>query len=248
MKKLLVLALLLLFTTGTFAQDADPNASNTVVVISNSTKLSDQADVFSVFDQYERPFWNSLVSQGDLLGFGHMSHSWGDEYNHNVYFVAEDKSAFFDAWDRYSTELDVPEDVLNETQRKILKHKDNIYIHTAFYGNGELTSGTVMLNQNRVSFADQGTWVSLFREYAFPILKEMVDEGKLNSFGLLLHEWGDEWNTNYYFQADDELQFHEAWSEYISTLSSEHPDVIEQLVDMTMAHKDNLLYERVPQQ
>ena len=40
-----------------------------------------------------------------------------------------------------------------------------------------------MVNQNRVSFADQGTWVSLFREYAFPILKEMVDEGKLNSFG-----------------------------------------------------------------
>ena len=119
------------------AQEADPTVSNTVVFIQNSTLLIDQAAVFSAFDQYERPVWNTLVEEGKIMGYGHLTHTWGDEFNHNVYFVAENKSAFFEAWDTFFNELNISTEELNEVQSKIKKHKDNIYIHTAFYGNGE---------------------------------------------------------------------------------------------------------------
>lgn len=172
----------------------------------------------------------------------------GDVFNHNVYYVAENKTAFFEAWSKFFSELDLDNELMQETQRKINKHKDNIYVHTAFYGNGVVSPGTVMINQNRVNFADQGEWVSLFREYAYPILKAMVDEGKMNRFGLLLHEWGDEWNVNYYIHTDNQEQFHESWGEYIARFQTDHPDVLRRIVDLTIDHKDNLLYERIPQQ
>jgi len=248
MKKLLILFISVVCTIDGFAQDADPSQTNTVVYIQNSTRLADQADVFSVFDEYERPILNRLVEEGALLGYGQMSHSWGDVFNHNVYYVAENKTAFFEAWSKFFSELDLDNELMQETQRKINKHKDNIYVHTAFYGNGVVSPGTVMINQNRVNFADQGEWVSLFREYAYPILKAMVDEGKMNRFGLLLHEWGDEWNVNYYIHTDNQEQFHESWGEYIARFQTDHPDVLRRIVDLTIDHKDNLLYERIPQQ
>ena len=229
------------------AQEADPTLSNTVVFIQNSTSLVDQSKVFSAFDKNERPIWNKLVDEGEILGFGHLTHSWGDEFNHNAYFVADNKISFFKAWDRFFSELDIPTQEMNEIQSMIKKHKDNIYIHTAFYSNGENLPGAVMLNQNRVNFSDQGEWVSIFREFGFPILKELVDEGKLNRFGLLLHEWGDDWNVNYYFHNDDQDQFNQTWSEYFSIMSEKHPEQLNRLIELTVDHKDNLFFERVPQ-
>jgi len=92
---LLIVSLFLVFNIeNTYAQEADPTVSNTVVFIQNSTLLIDQAAVFSAFDQYERPVWNTLVEEGKIMGYGHLTHTWGDEFNHNVYFVAELKVLF----------------------------------------------------------------------------------------------------------------------------------------------------------
>lgn len=244
---LIVCLLLVVNIHNAHAQEADPTVSNTVVFIQNSTLLIDQAAVFSAFDQYERPVWNTLVEEGKIMGYGHLTHTWGDEFNHNAYFVAESKSAFFEAWDTFFNELEISTEELAEIQSKIKKHKDNIYVHTAFYGNGENVAGAVMLNQNRVNFSDQSEWVSIFREYAFPILKNFVDQGKLNRFGLLLHEWGDDWNVNYYFHTDDQAQFNATWAEYIAELRQKHPEQLTRLIELTQDHKDNLYFERIPQ-
>lgn len=250
MKKILLLVMAVVFTQPlAYTQPTDPNYSDTFVLFENSTRLSDQATVFRAFDKYDRVIFNKLVDEGAILGFGHMTHVWGDEYNHNVYVVAENKQTFFTAIDRYASELYemVGSEEIADLQAKVLKHKDNIYTHTAYYYN-EAARGRniVMRNLNNVSFANQAEWVRLFREYCYPILKEMVDAGTINAFGLLLHDFGDEWNTNYYILANDLPSFNSAWGEFISTLNERHPNVLPQLVDMTDAHKDNLLNQRVP--
>ena len=63
-------------------QVADSTLTNTVVFIQNSTSLADQASVFSTFNQYERPIWDKLTEEGEILGYGHLTHYWGDEFNH----------------------------------------------------------------------------------------------------------------------------------------------------------------------
>ena len=228
-------------------QVADSTLTNTVVFIQNSTSLADQASVFSNFDQYQRPIWDKLTEEGEILGYGHLTHYWGDEFNHNVYFAADNKISFFKAWDRFFSELDIPTQEMNEIQSMIKKHKDNIYIHTAFYSNGENLPGAVMLNQNRVNLSDQGEWVSIFREFSFPILKKMVDDGKLNRFGLMIHEWGDDWNVNVYFHNNDLEQFNQSWGEYFSVFSEKHPEQLNRVIELTVDHKDNLFLELVPE-
>ena len=229
------------------AQEADSTLTNTVVFTQNSTSLADQASVFSTFDQYARPIWDKLTEEGDILGYGHLTHYWGDEFNHNVYYVVEDKISFFNALDKFYSEAENSIEHLNEIESKIRKHKDNIYIHTAFYSNGENKPGTVMFNQNRVNNLNREEYVSIFREFSFPILKKMVDEGKLNRFGLMIHEWGDDWNVNYYFHNDDLEQFNQTWWEYFSVFSEKHPEQLNRLIELTVDHKDNLFREFVPE-
>lgn len=125
---LIVSLLLALNIDNSYAQEADPTVSNTVVFIQNSTLLIDQAAVFSAFDQYERPVWNSLVKDGKIMGYGHLTHSWGDDWNVNYYFHTDDQAQFNATWSEYFAELRQKHP---EQLRRLIEltqdHKDNLY-------------------------------------------------------------------------------------------------------------------------
>ena len=73
-----------------------------------------------------------------------------------------------------------------------------------------------------------------------PILIELVDEGMLYSFGSFNHNWGDEWNVNYWYTAKDMASFDKFWDEYVRRVNTRHPGAWAETVKYFHAHKDNI--------
>ena len=77
----------------------------------------------------------------------------------------------------------------------------------------------------------------IINEKFAPILNNLVDEGKLESWGLFNHTWGDEWNMNVWYVAKDMMAFEIFWDEYIKRISA---DAWKELRGYILEHKDNI--------
>jgi hypothetical protein len=69
---------------------------------------------------------------------------------------------------------------------------------------------------NMVTMSDVGKVNKLVDSVFTPILKELVDEGMIYSFGQFNHSWGDEWNVNFWYTAKDMTSFDKFWDEYVT--------------------------------
>ena len=98
----------------------------------------------------------------------------------------------------------------------------------------------LVVSQNMVSMSDVGKVNKLGDSIFVPILKELVDEGLLYSFGNFNHSWGDEWNVNYWYTAKDIASFDKFWDEYVSRVNKRHPGAFGSVVKYFQAHKDNI--------
>jgi len=94
---------------------------------------------------------------------------------------------------------------------------------------------------------DQGRAVALLNE-GRPVIDQMVDEGKFLSYGILAHNWGDEWNVVDFFTFDGLDTFFANFGEMIGRLNaaddgddSDGPSFGEVCTE----HKDNI-YAVVP--
>lgn len=73
-----------------------------------------------------------------------------------------------------------------------------------------------------------------------PVLKQLVDEGFLISWGQFTHLWGDEWNFNIYYIAKDMAAFDKFWEEYVTRVNKKFPDAFANTTKYFQAHKDNI--------
>lgn len=78
-----------------------------------------------------------------------------------------------------------------------------------------------------------------------PILNELVQKGKLLNWGILEHSWGDEWNWNMYYVANDIPTFLESFNSMMSKTMDADPKFIEQYWDRCFEHKDAMYNETV---
>jgi hypothetical protein len=76
---------------------------------------------------------------------------------------------------------------------------------------------------NMVSMSDVGKVNKMVDSVFTPILKELVDEGMIYSFGQFNHSWGDEWNVNFWYTAKDMTSFDKFWDEYVTRVRERHP-------------------------
>jgi len=98
----------------------------------------------------------------------------------------------------------------------------------------------LIVSFNMVPMSDVGKVNKISDSIFVPILKELVDEGKLYSFGSFNHSWGDEWNVNYWYTAKDMASFDKFWDEYVSRVRERHPNAFGSIVKYFQAHKDNI--------
>lgn len=74
-----------------------------------------------------------------------------------------------------------------------------------------------------------------------PIEQELVNEGKLVGSGMFFHNWGDQWNVNWYRLGQNNAAVFAALEEMGSRMESRHPDAPNLLQSCT-AHKDNIYW------
>jgi len=85
---------------------------------------------------------------------------------------------------------------------------------------------TVVFSQNKCHFNNVEDMNKFWKEQATPILNDLVKQEKLIDWGVLTHAWGDEWNWNVYYVAENQNKFNEAWGELIKRLIENNPDAI----------------------
>jgi hypothetical protein len=106
----------------------------------------------------------------------------------------------------------------------------------------------LIVSFNQVSMGDVGKVNKITDSVFVPILKELVDEGFIYSFGFFGHAWGDEWNSNIWYTIKDMTSFEKFWDEYVSRIGKRHPDFVVEVtygawaetVKYFHAHKDNI--------
>jgi len=102
--------------------------------------------------------------------------------------------------------------------------------------------GTLVFSQNMVEMKDMGKVNKIIDSLTAPIWEEIMNEGLLFGWGQLNHEWGDEWNCNFYYIAKDKESFFAAWNEFVKRMGERHPDAWKKLIPSFKAHKDNIYY------
>jgi len=93
---------------------------------------------------------------------------------------------------------------------------------------------------NMVAMSDVGKVNKMVDSIFTPILKELVDEKMIYSFGQFNHNWGDEWNVNFWYTAKDMASFDKFWGEYVKRVRERHPDAFGGVTKYFQAHKDNI--------
>ncbi len=91
----------------------------------------------------------------------------------------------------------------------------------------------------------QGQAVALMQE-GRPVIDEMVSEGKFIGYGILTHNWGDEWNVVDFFTVDGLDSFFASFAEMTERLDAASSDGQEEEDDgpsfgeICTEHKDNI--------
>ena len=124
------LALSLLFVSRWASAQETQKSPKPGFFVFSQNKVSDDNTVKlnAVFDSLSAPILNELVKEGKLLGWGQLTHAWGDEWNYNWYFVTENHRAFLDFWSEYINRLNKRFPGWPDKIRGLLtEHKDNMY-------------------------------------------------------------------------------------------------------------------------
>ncbi len=98
----------------------------------------------------------------------------------------------------------------------------------------------LIVSFNMVSMANVAKVNKMVDSVFAPVLRELVDEGMIYSFGNFTHNWGDEWNVNTWYTAKDMASFDKFWDEYVSRIGKRHPGAWAETVKYFQAHKDNI--------
>jgi hypothetical protein len=102
----------------------------------------------------------------------------------------------------------------------------------------------LIVSFNMVSMSDVGKVNKMADSVFVPILKELVDEKFIFSFGFFGHAWGDEWNSNVWYTAKDMTSFDKFWDEYVTRVNKRHPGAFASTTKYFQAHKDNIYVVR----
>ena len=98
---------------------------------------------------------------------------------------------------------------------------------------------TIVLSSWKCDWTKLGTIAQSNDSLRTPIAQELVNEGKLINYGMLTHDFADEWNVVTYRTAADKTAFFEAAAELNRRFTERHPDA-PSLTDYCTEHKDNI--------
>ena len=135
MRKIIQIILVMVFSLTVTAQDV------TVVFSQNKCKMNKLSDLQKMMEENGAVILNDLVEQEKLIDWGVLTHAWGDEYNWNVYYVAESHAKFLEAWDEFIKRVGENDPEFGDKLWEICwEHKDSIYTQIMGYGQSQASS------------------------------------------------------------------------------------------------------------
>jgi hypothetical protein len=99
----------------------------------------------------------------------------------------------------------------------------------------------LFISQWRCPPSDMSTIAQYYDSLMVPIEQELVNEGLLYGSGMFFHQWGDEWNVNWYRTGIDRDAIFDAIEEVGRRFEERHGDVDNPLAACS-AHKDNIYW------
>jgi hypothetical protein len=100
--------------------------------------------------------------------------------------------------------------------------------------------GAVVVSYNKCAVDAVGRVDSTAALAFYPVLDELVREGRLLGWGVLTHAWGDEWNYIIYYTATNAAAFHSAYDEAIRRVRQRRPTFMTDFAPHCTDHKDNI--------
>ena len=121
----IILAAFLFLGESNFAQSDDQPL---LVVSFQKIKMGEVQNATKTINEKFAPILNGLVDDGMLESWGLFNHTWGDEWNMNIWYVVKDMAAFDKFWEEYMKRISEQQPTAwAELRGYIMEHKDNIY-------------------------------------------------------------------------------------------------------------------------
>lgn len=124
--------------------------SPTIVFSQNKCDYGKLDDLRKKSKEVMAPILNDLVQKGTLLNWGILEHSWGDEWNWNIYYAAKDIPTFLEAFDSFVSEGQKKDpQFISDLWSVCFEHKDAMYQESLGYnssGSGPLVKSMTMFN------------------------------------------------------------------------------------------------------
>ncbi len=105
-----------------------PAPPGVFVLSQNRCAYGTLSQLNALVDTTVAPVLNELVAEGRLHGWGLLEHSWGDEWNWNLFYTATSHRAFLDAFDEFARRVSQRHPTAFERLVSYCTdHRDNIY-------------------------------------------------------------------------------------------------------------------------
>jgi len=98
----------------------------------------------------------------------------------------------------------------------------------------------LLISQNQVSFFAIGKVNKNGDSIFVPVLMKLVNDGYIYRSGHLNHNWGDEWNVNYWYTAKNMASFEKFRDDFIKLVMRRYPVAFASIVNYNRAHKNSI--------
>ena len=123
-----IFAFLFIFILAAGSSQAQESEQPLLVVSFQKVKMADVGAMNKMINENFAPILNGMVDDKMLLSWGLFNHTWGDEWNVNVWYTVKDMASFDKFWDEYMKRINEKQpDAWKEMRGYIMEHKDNIY-------------------------------------------------------------------------------------------------------------------------
>ena len=238
-KKLLTLLSIGLLPFAVCAQDGGPASFNYVTYY--VCDVATQGNMDNVVETNEKPVFDKWVEDGKLMAWGYLSHFTGGRWRRAQYHVSPTMDGALRAQSEIFQEIYADNREGGQARAEACEAHDD-YIWAQSQGSAPGTErGDVSLSvYHGCAIADQDRADEIFAEIYAPQFDEMIEDGRIGSWGWQSHVLGGQFRRLQTVTGEDYAAVNAARIETVQTANQEHPELAREFSQICNSHVDYL--------